>query len=312
MHLYLEDNKHTLPVKKSNIMDLIGNTPLLALSRIVPTNPDVKIFAKAEWFNPGGSVKDRAAYFMIARAIDEGKLTKDKIILDATSGNTGIGYALLAAFLGYKLTLCIPSNASIERIRLLKAYGANLILTDPLEGMDEAILTAKSMKKENPGLYFYPDQYNNDANWLAHYYTTGKEIWDQTNGHVTHFVSGIGTGGTFTGVSRRLKHEKPEALSVSVQPDSPFHGLEGLKHLDSSIAPGIYDPSLVDLNFSITTEEAQTMTIRLAREEGVLAGLSSGAVLAASLKLANQIEKGVIVTVFPDRGERYLSDNFWM
>ncbi len=312
MHLYLEDNKDTLSANKSNIMEQIGNTPLLALSRIVPTNSQVEIFAKAEWFNPGGSVKDRAACFMIARAIKEGKLTKDKIIIDATSGNTGIGYSLIAAFLGYKITLCIPANASIERIRLLKAYGANLILTDPLEGMDEAILTAKSMNKENPGLYFYPDQYNNDANWLAHYYTTGKEIWEQTKGNVTHFISGIGTGGTFTGVSRRLKHEKPEVSSVSVQPDSPFHGLEGLKHLDSSIIPGIYDPSLVDLNFSITTDEAQTMTKRLAREEGVLVGLSSGAVLAASLKLADQIEKGVIVTVFPDRGERYLSDNFWM
>jgi cysteine synthase B len=312
MNLLLESKKWLKPINHASIMDQIGKTPLISLSRIIPKNDNVKIFAKAEWFNPGGSIKDRAASFMIARAIEEGELTKDKIILDATSGNTGIGYALIAAYLGYKITLCVPRNASPERVRLLRAYGADLILTNPLEGMDRAISTAKLMKQDNPDLYFYPDQYNNDANWFAHYTTTGKEIWDQTNGQVTHFVAGIGTGGTFTGVSRRLKHENPNIIAVSVQPSSPFHGLEGLKHLDSSVVPGIFDSTLVDINLTVETEEAQEMTKRLVREEGVLVGFSSGAALASSLKLADQVDKGVIITIFPDKGDRYLSDQFWV
>ncbi|MHA2329998.1 MAG: PLP-dependent cysteine synthase family protein [Candidatus Hodarchaeales archaeon] len=298
-------------VEKTNILNHIGNTPLIQLRNIIPDNSFVKIFAKAEWFNPGGSVKDRAAFFMISQAIRNGSLTKNKTILDASSGNTGVGYALIAASLGYKITICIPKNASIERIRLLKAYGANLVLTNPLEGMDEAILTAQTMKEEDPDLYYYPNQYNNNANWLAHYLTTGVEIWNQTGGKVTHFVAGLGTSGTFTGVTRRLRCENLSLKAYSVQPASPFHGLEGLKHMASSIVPGIYDPDLADESLTVFTEEAQEMTKKLARKEGLLVGLSSGAAIAASLKVASRIDKGIIVTIFPDNGRLYLSDNFW-
>ncbi|MFX1534849.1 MAG: PLP-dependent cysteine synthase family protein [Promethearchaeota archaeon] len=311
MNLLTQESEYCIPKKTTEVLSQIGDTPLLVLRRVVPSNLKVKIFAKAEYLNPGGSIKDRAAWFMICRGISEGSLTSDKIILDASSGNTGIGYALIGASLGYKVTLCIPKNASIERIRLLKAYGANLVLTDPLEGMDGAIQTVRQMKADNSDLYFYPDQYNNDANWQAHYFTTGKEIWEQTEGIVTHFVAGLGTSGTFMGVTRRLKFENPNIKAISVQPDSPLHGLEGLKHMESSIVPGIYDPTLADAEIKISTEEAQEMTKRLAREEGILAGLSSGAALSAALKVARQLDEGVVVTIFPDKGDRYLSKNFW-
>ncbi|MFX1251868.1 MAG: PLP-dependent cysteine synthase family protein [Promethearchaeota archaeon] len=311
MNLLTQESEYCIPKKTAEVLSQIGDTPLLVLRRVVPSTLKVKIYAKAEYLNPGGSIKDRAAWFMICRGISEGSLTKDKIILDASSGNTGIGYALIGASLGYKVTLCIPENASIERIRLLKAYGANLVLTDPLEGMDGAIQTVRKMKADNPDLYFYPDQYNNDANWQAHYFTTGKEIWEQTEGMVTHFVAGLGTSGTFMGVTRRLKFENPNIKAISIQPDSPLHGLEGLKHMASSIVPGIYDPTLADAEITISTEEAQKMTKRLAREEGILAGLSSGAALSAALKVAQQLDEGVVVTIFPDKGDRYLSKNFW-
>jgi cysteine synthase B len=295
----------------SGILGQIGNTPLIDLSRFFSRNKNVQILAKAEWFNPGGSVKDRAAYFMLTQAIQHEELTNGKIILDASSGNTGIGYALVGAALGYKVMICIPKNASPERLKLLKAYGAELVLTDPLEGIDEAILTARKMKADDPDLFYYPDQYSNDGNWKAHYYTTGKEIWNQTRGQVTHFVAGLGTSGTFTGVTRFLKSMNPTVHTVALQPDSPFHGLEGLKHMETSLVPKIYDPELADEMLFISTEESHKLTQELARKEGILVGLSSGAALVGALELSERIEEGIIVAVFPDRGERYLSDNVW-
>ncbi|MFW9777890.1 MAG: PLP-dependent cysteine synthase family protein [Candidatus Heimdallarchaeota archaeon] len=298
-------------IKNHGILGQIGNTPLIELNHFFSKKKNVKILAKAEWLNPGGSVKDRAALYMVAQAIQDGKLTKEKIILDASSGNTGIGYALVGAALGYRVMICIPKNASPERLRLLKAYGAELVLTDPLEGIDEAILTARKMKAADPDLYYYPDQYSNEANWMAHYHTTGKEIWEQTQGRVTHFVAGLGTTGTFTGTSRFLKSRDPKIQTIALQPDSPFHGLEGLKHMETSLVPAIYDSRLVDEMLFISSELSQSLTQELARKEGLLIGPSSGAALAGVLQIAERIEKGVIVTVFPDRGDRYLSGKFW-
>ncbi|MFW9854953.1 MAG: PLP-dependent cysteine synthase family protein [Candidatus Thorarchaeota archaeon] len=298
-------------IKNHGILAQIGNTPLIELTQFFSWKKQVKIFAKAEWLNPGGSVKDRAALLMVTQAIQDGNLTKGKIILDASSGNTGIGYALVGAALGYEVMICIPRNASPERLRLLKVYGAKLVLTDPLEGIDEAIMTARKMKADNPDLYYYPDQYSNDANWMAHYHTTGKEIWEQTRGRVTHFVAGLGTTGTFTGTSRFLKSRDPGIQTIALQPDSPFHGLEGLKYMETSLIPAIYDSRLVDEMLFISSELSQGLTQELARKEGLVVGPSSGAALAGVLQIAERIEKGVIVTVFPDRGERYLSDRFW-
>jgi cysteine synthase B len=290
--------------------ELVGNTPLLRLRNIVASN-NVEIYAKAEWFNPGGSVKDRPALNMILDGERSRKLAPGKIILDATSGNTGIAYAWIGATRGYKVKLALPQNASEERKRILRSYGAEIVLTNPLEGSDGAIREARRLYAESPDVYFYPDQYNNPANWRAHYETTALEIWEQTRGRITHFVAGLGTSGTFVGTARRLKELNREIKTISFQPDSPFHGLEGLKHMDSAIVPGIYDPSIADADYEISTESAHEYTRLLGKQEGLLVGVSSGAAVACALAVAKDIESGVIVTVFPDGGDKYLSERFW-
>ncbi len=297
-----------------SLFDRVGRTPLLRLSRIGREFPHVEILAKAEWFNPGGSVKDRAALAMIEEGEREGRLAPGKTILDATSGNTGIAYAMIGAVKGYPVKLCIPTSASEARKRILAAYGAEIVWTPADEGSDGAIRRVREIYDADPESYFYPDQYNNPANWLAHYSTTGVEIWEQSRGRVTHFVAGLGTTGTFVGTGRRLREYKPSIRLISVQPDAAFHGLEGLKHLPSAIVPGIYDESLADQNLWIETEHSYECVRRLAREEGLLVGLSSGAALAACLEIARQLRPGEparIVTVFPDSGDRYLGDRFW-
>ncbi|HEX8185936.1 MAG TPA: cysteine synthase family protein [Blastocatellia bacterium] len=291
--------------------ELVGNTPLLRLRNIVAQSRNVEILAKAEWFNPGGSVKDRPALQMILDGERTGRLTKGKIVLDSTSGNTGIAYAWIGAARGYKVKLALPQNASEERKRILRTYGAELVMTSPLEGSDGAIREARRLYRENPDLYFYPDQYNNPANWQAHYETTALEIWGQTGGRITHFVAGLGTSGTFVGTSRRLKELNPAIKVISFQPDSPFHGLEGLKHMETAIVPGIYDSTIADENYEIGTEAAHEYTRRLGKQEGLLVGISSGAALACALKVARTIDEGVIVTVFPDGGDKYLTERFW-
>ena len=298
-------------VESSRILDAIGNTPLLKLVSFQQWIPEsVSLFAKAEFKNPGGSVKDRPAKRMIMEAIKSGRLTKDKIILDSSSGNTGIAYAMIAAALGYRLELVMPENAS-EKKKIIESYGARVIFTDPLEGSDAAILEARRMHQANPGKYFMPDQYNNDDNWKAHYETTAEEIWRQTSGQVTHFLAGIGTSGTLMGTGRRLKELSPKIEIIAVEPATDIHGLEGLKHMASSIIPGIYDESVFDRKISVFTEDAYEMTCRLARQEGVLVGYSSGAALQAAYQVAMEVKEGLIVTVFPDAGERYLSTQFW-
>ncbi len=296
---------------RSSILMHIGNTPLLRVGRSFRKNENVEIYAKAEWFNPGGSVKDRAAFSMILDAERSGALTRDKTIIDATSGNTGIAYAMIGSVLGYGVMLALPSNAGRERKSILRVYGAEVILTDPLSGTDGAQQRVREIVAAEPGKYFYPDQYNNPANWLAHYRTTAVEIWEQSAQRVTHFVAGIGTGGTFVGTSRRLKKLNPEIQCISFQPDSPLHGIEGLKHLETSVIPGIYDASVADEQMKISTGEAYEMAKTLARDEGLFVGISSGAAMAASLKVAAKIDRGVIVTVFPDGGARYGSEHFW-
>jgi S-sulfo-L-cysteine synthase (O-acetyl-L-serine-dependent) len=291
--------------------ELVGNTPLLRLRNIAAPLNRVEIYAKAEWFNPGGSVKDRPALSMILDGALTGKLTPGKVILDATSGNTGIAYAWIGAARGYKVRLALPQNASEERKRILRSYGAELVLTSPLEGSDGAIREARRLYAENPDLYFYPDQYNNPANWRAHYDTTALEIWEQTSGRITHFIAGLGTSGTFVGTTRRLKELNPEIKAISFQPDSPFHGLEGLKHMETAIVPGIYDATIADENYEIATEEAHEYTRKLGKREGLLVGVSSGAALVCALKVAEKIDSGVIATVFPDAGDKYLSERFW-
>ena len=292
---------------------MIGRTPLVRLHRFEHEVPaGVELYAKAEWQNPGGSVKDRAAARMILDGEASGRLTHEKTILDATSGNTGIAYAMVGAARGYNVTLCVPSNASPERKLMLRALGAQLILTDPLEGgTDGAIREARRMYAEHPEKYFYPDQYNNEANWRAHYDTTGPEIIEQTSGRITHFVAGLGTSGTFVGTGRRLRKFNPAIRLISFQPDAAFHGLEGLKHMESAIVPGIYDATLADEDLRVSTERAHAMVRRLAREEGLLAGISSGAALAVVLDVARQLDHGVVVTIFPDGAEKYLTDSFW-
>lgn len=296
------------------VASLVGSTPLLRLQRIGAHFSDVEFYAKAEWFNPGGSVKDRAALAMIREGERTGELEPGKTILDATSGNTGIAFAVLGAALGYRVTLCIPDSASPERLRALRALGAELVLTPGDESSDGAIRRAREIYQQSPREYFYADQYSNPANARAHYETTGFEICQQTQGRLTHFVAGLGTSGTFMGVTRRLREMNPGVRAISVQPDEPFHGLEGLKHMASAIVPAIYDPSLADENISMRTEDAYGMVRRLAREEGILAGVSSGAALCACLQVAERLERGqraVIVTIFPDSGTRYLSERFW-
>ena len=294
-----------------HLLDRIGNTPLLRLNRIGSEFPGVTLLAKAEWFNPGGSVKDRAALGIVTAAEKAGLLTKGKILLDASSGNTASAYAMIAAAKGYRSKLCVPSNAGPSVIRTLRSYGAEVVLTSPLESSDGAIREARRLAAAEPKRYFYADQYNNPANAQAHYETTGPEIWEQTGGEITHFVAGLGTTGTLMGTGRFLKERKPSAQIAAVQPDSPLHGLEGLKHMATSIVPGIYEARFPDVQMEVKTEEAYTMVKRLAREEGLLAGISSGAALAAGLKLAASAERGVIVLIFPDGGARYLDEEFW-
>ena len=287
----------------------VGNTPLLPLRRLSRTlSPRVKVFAKAEWFNPGGSVKDRPAINIIRTALANGDLGNGKRLLDSTSGNMGISYATYGAVLGIPVTLALPASASPERIAILHALGAELILTDPLEGSDGAILKARELVAEYPDRYWYANQYNNPANWQAHYKSTGPEILCQTNEQVTHFVAGLGTSGTLMGTGRYLKEQLPHVKIIGFQPDASFHGLEGLKHMPTAIKPGIYDESFADENLDVLTEEAHDMVRQLAREEGLFVGISSGAAAVAALRVASQLEQGVVVTLFPDAGYKYLSD----
>jgi len=299
--------------KRSEIVEAIGNTPLFELSRVAKGINDIKVYAKAEYLNPSGSVKDRAARAMVLEGIRSGKLTKEKAILDATSGNTGISYAMIGAALGYKVTLCLPKNTSSIRKKTLRAFNAEIIETDPLQSSDGAQIAAIKIAKGQPDKYFYSDQYNNDENWKAHYNTTSIEIWEQTEHKVTHFVAGMGTSGTFVGTSKRLKELNQSIKTIAMQPDSPLHGLEGIKHMASTILPGIYDQSLVDGQIDISTEDAQDMVLRLAREEGIFVGISSGANVCAALKLAEQVPPGsLIVTILCDNGFRYINEEIWL
>jgi cysteine synthase B len=296
------------------LLERIGNTPLLRFDTLTRDLPAVQLLGKAEWYNPGGSVKDRTAASIVREARRAGKLASGKILLDSTSGNTGIAYAMLGAALGFPVTLCVPENVSIERKRILQAYGANIIFTDPGEGSDGATRIAHELAEKHPDLYFYADQYSNDANWRAHYQTTANEIWQQTEGRVTHFVSIMGTTGTFVGTTRRLKELNPHIRCVSLQPDSPFHGIEGTKHLGSTLVPGIYDASLADENLGVRTEDAHAMARRLAREEGLLVGVSAAAAIVGSLIVAEALKRqqpALIVTILPDSGDKYLSERFW-
>ncbi len=302
------------PQLGQRILDRVGNTPLVRLERIGRELRGVEILAKAEWFNPGGSVKDRAASNIVREAQRAGKLTRGKELLDSTSGNTGIAYAMLGAAMGFGVTLCMPANVTVERKRILKAYGANIIFTDAGEGSDGAIRKARELAVAEPERYFYADQYSNQANWKAHYCCTAQEIWQQTRGRVTHFVAMLGTSGTFVGTARRLKEVNPKIRCISLQPDSPFHGIEGAKHMATAIVPRIYDPAVADDDLGISTEQAHAMVKRLAREEGLLVGISAGAAVVGCLQVAHRIpvgEQAVIVTVFPDGGDKYLSERFW-
>ncbi len=291
--------------------ELVGNTPLLELPAIAAETPGVRILGKAEWHNPGGSVKDRPALWMIRDGERSGALTPEKTILDATSGNTGIAYAWIGAALGYKVKLCMPKNASEERKKILRAYGVDFVLTDPGEGSDGAILEARRLYAEDPERYFYPDQYSNPANPRSHYESTAPEIWEGTDGEVTHFVAGLGTSGTFVGTSTRLRELNPEIKVVSFEPDSAFHGLEGMKHMGSAIVPPIYDPMIADENRATATEDAYAMVKRVAREEGILIGISAGAAVATALEVAREIESGTVVTILCDGADKYLSESFW-
>jgi len=293
----------------SGLLSAVGNTPLVPLRRMTAhLPPSVQVYAKAEWFNPSGSIKDRPALNILRIALADGSLSPGKRLLDSTSGNMGIAYATFGANLGIPVTLTLPANASLERITILRALGAELILTDPAEGSDGAIRLARQMAAEHPERYFYANQYDNPANWQAHYLSTSPEIVQQTGGRITHFVAGLGTSGTLTGVGRYLRQYNPDIQLIAVQPDSPFHGLEGLKHIPSAIRPAIFDASLPNRTLEIPTEEAYAMLLRLAREEGLFAGISSGAAALAALRIAEELEAGVVVTVFPDAGYKYLSD----
>ena len=309
-----EKNPPRKPSLGQRTLDRIGNTPLLRLERVASDLPEVEILGKAEWINPGGSVKDRAAANIVAQAQASGKLTSGKILLDSTSGNTGIAYAMLGAAQGFPVTLCMPENVSVERKRILHAYGANIIYTDPGDGSDGAIRVARELAAKHPDLYYYADQYSNDANWQAHYHGTANEIWEQTEGRITHFVSMLGTSGTFMGATRRLKELNPRIRCISLQPDSAFHGIEGAKYMASAIVPKIYDPSLADADLGISTEDAYAMAKRLAREEGLLVGISAAAAVVGCLQLARQLQKNehaVFVTILCDSGDKYLSERFW-
>lgn len=298
---------------QSTLLDRIGNTPLLEIR--LARRGEVRVFAKAEFFNPGGSVKDRPALNMIRKGEQSGQLVPGKILLDSTSGNTGIAYAMICAAKGYRVKLCLPANASPERKEILRAYGAELVLTDAGEGSDGALRVCRKIYEQDPETYFYPDQYSNPANWQAHYETTGPEIIEQTDGRITHFVTALGTTGTFTGVTRRLKRDLPGVECISVQPASPLHGLEGTKHMPTSIKPGIYDPGLADDNLWVETEDAYALARRLAKEEGLLVGISAAANVLAATRVAEQVSKkqqgGTVVTILCDGGQKYLSESFW-
>lgn len=298
----------------SSVLELIGNTPLLRLSRIGSAFPHVEFHAKAEWFNPGGSVKDRPALSMIQEGLASGDLRFGKTIIDATSGNTGIAYAMIGAALGYPVKLCLPDSASQERKRILGALGAELVITPGDEGTDGAIRRVHGIVAADPQKYFYPDQYSNPANWQAHYRTTAKEIWEQTDGSITHFVAALGTSGTFVGTSRRLKELNPSIRCISLQPDAAFHGLEGWKHMQSALRPAIYDDTVADENLEVGTEEAYRMVKRIAREEGLLVSPSAAAALLGCFHVAKSVtpsQRAVIVTVFADSASKYLSERFW-
>ena len=299
-----------LPRTAASVVDLIGNTPLIRLNGFEAGLRRVELYAKAEWRNPGGSVKDRAAARMILEGERSGALAKGKIILDATSGNTGIAYAMIGAARGYEVRLCVPANVTPERKKILKAFGADVVFTDPMQGSDGAILRVKEMYAEHPELYFYPDQYSNEFNWRAHYDSTAPEIIEQTAGRVTHFIAGLGTSGTFVGAGRRLREFNDSIRLISVQPDSPLHGLEGLKHMETAIVPAIYDSGLAHEDLGVSTEDAFDLTRQLARQ-GLFVGISSGAALAGALQVARETSDAVIVAIFPDGGEKYLSERFW-
>jgi cysteine synthase B len=302
-------------MQQTDVLSTIGRTPLVRLMHVAADLPGIEIYGKAEYTNPGGSVKDRPALNMILEGERTGKLTHDLVILDSTSGNTGIAYAMIAAAKHYRVKLCLPANASLERQRILKAYGAEVVLTDPAEGSDGAIRKCREIYSADPGRYFYPDQYNNPANWLAQFETTGPEIIEQTAGGVTHFVASMGTSGTFMGVTRRMRRDLPDVRCYSAQPSSGFHGLEGLKHMATAIVPGIYDDTLADGNVWLETENACRMVRRLAREEGLLVGISSGANVDAALQLGRGLyregKSAVIVTMLCDSADKYLSEHFW-
>ena len=299
-----------------SLMERIGNTPLLRLDALTRELPGIALLGKAEWYNPGGSVKDRAAANIVSEGRRTGQLRTGKILLDATSGNTGIAYAMLGAAEGFPVTLCMPENVSRERKQILQGYGANILYTDPADGSDGAIRMARELAAKHPDQYFYADQYSNDANWKAHYCTTANEIWQQTQGRITHFVSMLGTSGTFVGTTRRLKELNPAVQCISLQPDSSFHGIEGAKHMASAIVPSIYDASLADQNVEIATEDAYAMARQLSRGAGLLVGISAAAAVVGCLKIARELplrpdQEAVIVTILCDSGEKYLSERFW-
>ena len=307
--------KSTLSLLGTGLLTRIGNTPLIRLERVAVHLPGIQILGKAEWANPGGSVKDRAASGIVADAQERGMLGEGKHLLDATSGNTGIAYAMLGAAMGFPVTLCVPSNVSPERKRILHAYGASVVWTDPADGSDGAIRKARALAAEKPEKYYYANQYGNDANWRAHYLGTANEIWEQTEGQITHFVAGLGTSGTFVGTTRRLKELNPAIQCISMQPDSPFNGLEGLKHMATAIVPPIYDPALADRNMTMETEAAYAMAKRLGRTEGLLVGVSSAAAVATCLRIGEEESakgnEAVIVTILADSADKYLSERFW-
>lgn len=299
-------------VTARTLLEQIGGTPLLELERVRLGSSGARVFAKAEYLNPSGSVKDRAAWAMVQAGLASGALSEGKSLLDATSGNTGIAYAMIGAALGFPVVLCLPKNASVERRRILGAFDAKIVETDPLAGSDGALVAARELYERDPDRYFYPDQYSNDANWRAHYDTTAMEIWDQTGGRITHFVAGMGTSGTFMGTARRLKELNPAIRTIAMQPDSPLHGLEGMKHMASTLVPPIYRPELIDLTVEVDTDDAQGMTRRLARDEGIFIGTSSGANVLAAVRVAASLpDDAVVVTVLCDSGYRYLSDEIW-